>query len=86
MRNSINYFTIFNPNNLTMIFWRRLKQLRIQYGLTQQEMSERLYMAQSTYSRYENDVSKVTTGIVIRIAKEFKVTTDWLLNTEETDS
>jgi transcriptional regulator with XRE-family HTH domain len=68
-----------------MIFWRRLKQLRIQYGLTQQEMSERLCMAQSTYSRYENDVSKANTGIIIRVAKEFKVSTDWLLNTEESD-
>ena len=66
-----------------MIFWRRLKQLRIQYGLTQQEMSERLCMAQSTYSRYENDVSKATTEIIIRIAREFKVTTDWLLSLEE---
>ena len=66
-----------------MIFWRRLKQLRVQYGLTQQEMSERLCMAQSTYSRYENDVSKATTDIIIRIAREFKVTTDWLLSLEE---
>jgi len=69
-----------------MIFWRRLKQLRIQYGLTQQEMSDRLCMAQSTYSRYENGISKATTDIIIRIAKEFKVTADWLLDTEEANS
>jgi len=69
-----------------MTFRQRLKQLRIQYGLTQEEMSDRLWMAQSTYSRYENDRSKATTDIIIRVAREFKVTTDWLLGIEETDT
>jgi len=49
-------------------------------------MSERLWMAQSTYSRYENDISKATTDIIIRIAREFKVTADWLLSIEETET
>ena len=62
-----------------MFFQQRLKQLRNQNKLTKQEMSKRLNMEQSTYSRYENGITIATIDIILRIAKEFKVSIDWLL-------
>ena len=66
-----------------MSFPQRLKQLRTQLKLTQQQMSERLNMDQSTYSRYENGNTIPTIDIAMRIVKEFNVTSDWLLGNDK---
>ena len=66
-----------------MTFPQRLKQLRIQHNLTQQQMSERLSMDQSTYSRYENGNTIATIDFILRIVKEFDVSADWLLGNDK---
>jgi transcriptional regulator with XRE-family HTH domain len=66
-----------------MIFSKRIRELRIQHKLTQQQMSERLNMDQSTYSRYENGITIPAADVIIRIAREFKISTDWLLGNEK---
>jgi transcriptional regulator with XRE-family HTH domain len=63
-----------------MIFGQRLKHLRKLHQLTQEDMAEKLNMEQSTYSRYEKDKTKsVSHIIVLKVAKEFNVSADWLL-------
>jgi transcriptional regulator with XRE-family HTH domain len=62
-----------------MNFGTRLKQLRTQCRLNQQQMCSRLNMEQSTYSRYESGITKPVSDFIIRVAKEFNVSTDWLL-------
>lgn len=61
-----------------MPFSKRLKQLRRQHGLTQQQMSERLHIDQSVYSKYENDKISPCMDFIARVAEEFKVSTEWL--------
>lgn len=65
-----------------MIFNHQLKILREQHHLTQQEMADRLCMDQSTYSRHENGVTHATADLILLVAEEFNVSTDWLLKDE----
>jgi transcriptional regulator with XRE-family HTH domain len=62
-----------------MSFGNKLKQLRKQYRLTQQQMSEKLLMEQSNYSHYETDKTIPTADIIMRVAQTFNVTLDWLM-------
>ncbi|MGG9960490.1 helix-turn-helix domain-containing protein [Ferruginibacter sp. SUN106] len=65
-----------------MSLGKKLKDIRKQHHLSQRDMSERLLMDQSTYSRYENDKSTLTLDIINRIVTEFNVSLDHLLQSE----
>ena len=67
-----------------MSFGSKLKQLRKQNNLTQLQMSEKLHMEQSNYSRYETDKTIPTADIIMRIAGAFNVTSDWLMQPDNT--
>ncbi len=62
-----------------MSFGNRLKQLRKQYNFTQGQMSEKLAMEQSTYSKYENDKLSPNIEIIKRVAADFNISTEWLI-------
>jgi transcriptional regulator with XRE-family HTH domain len=62
-----------------MGFGDKLKQLRYSNRLTQQQMSHRLNMEQSNYSKYENNKIAPTADMINRVVSEFKVSSDWLL-------
>ncbi|MGC4037252.1 MAG: helix-turn-helix transcriptional regulator [Chitinophagaceae bacterium] len=62
-----------------MIFSLRIKQLRLQHNLTQEQMCERLYMDQSAYSRYEKGISNPSATLLLLVSNEFNVSIDWLL-------
>lgn len=57
----------------------RLRQVRRERQLTQDELAERLGFGQSQMNKYENGKSDPTAEVVVRLAKELNVTTDWLL-------
>lgn len=65
-----------------MSFGKQLKQLRKQYNFTQEEMSNKLAMEQSTYSKYENDKIIPNIEIVKRVANEFNVSPEWLMQSD----
>lgn len=70
-----------------MSFGDRLKKIRQSHHFTQTEMSKKLHMEQSNYSKYENNKAVPAAHIINRICSEFKVSADWLLCSEpETDS
>lgn len=48
--------------------------------MTQKELAKILYVTDSTISHYEQGVNVPTTEMVIKLAKLFDVTTDYLLN------
>ncbi len=52
------------------------------HALSQLQMSDRLNMSQSTYSRYENGQTHPTSSTILKVSEEFNVTTDWLLKDE----
>ncbi len=59
--------------------YERLKQLRIEKGLTQQQIAQELNIATRTYSHYENGDREAPYSILIAICKYFDVTSDYLL-------
>lgn len=57
----------------------RLREMRRKRQLTQDELADRLGFGQSQMNKYENGKSDPTPEVLVRLAKELSVTTDWLL-------
>lgn len=56
-----------------------LRNLRKSSGLTQKELGERVGLSKAVVSKYENGMGYPTFDTLIRIARFFSVTTDYLL-------
>ena len=65
-----------------MNFGERLKTLRKGQKLTQQELANRLGVAKSVVSYYESGDRFPSYDVLIKIARTFRVTTDYLLDIE----
>ena len=57
----------------------RLKDLREDNDLKQKELAEYLHIKQNTYSQYENGQRQLPIDILIKLAKYYKVSTDYIL-------
>ena len=57
----------------------RLKDLREDSDLKQKEIAEFLHVKQNTYSQYENGQRQLPIDVLIKLAKYYNVTTDYLL-------
>lgn len=60
-------------------YYPRIRNLREDHDLTQQEVADYLQMKQPQYSRYERGLRDVPTDVLIRLAKLYKTTTDYIL-------
>lgn len=65
------------------VFQERLKELRKQNGLTQQQLAEILHISQPSYIRYEAGTAEPTQENLIKIADTFDVSVDYLLGRKE---
>lgn len=63
-------------------FGNRLKTLRIKKKLTQQQLADLLGFTKSVISAYENGLRYPAYDVLIKIARIFKVSTDFLLGVE----
>lgn len=63
-------------------FGNRLKTLRIKKKLTQQQLADLLGLTKSVISAYENGLRYPAYYVLIKIARIFKVSTDFLLGVE----
>jgi transcriptional regulator with XRE-family HTH domain len=61
----------------------RLKQLRLEQGLTQIQLAKYLNTTHSTVNRYEKGVHQPDMDTLNRLAEYFNVTTDYLLGRTE---
>ena len=61
------------------MFPKRLKELRLQHGLTQKELAEQIGIKRNTYSDWENGESKPNYEGLEKIADFFNVSLDWLV-------
>lgn len=61
----------------------RLKELREENGLTQQAVANYLNVKQNTYSQYENEKRQLSIDVLIKLAKFYKVSTDYILELED---
>lgn len=64
-------------------FGTKLKKLRHEKHLTQTELGNLVGASKALISKYENDLSYPSYDILIKIAKYFGVTTDYLLGIEK---
>ncbi|MBQ9859773.1 MAG: helix-turn-helix transcriptional regulator [Clostridia bacterium] len=55
------------------------KRLRQDKGLTQTQLAQRMWVQKSIISAYETGMRQPSLDMIIRYAKEFHVTTDYLL-------
>ncbi len=65
------------------IFAERLKELRKEKKLSQQEMADILNIRQQSYARYELSTSEPSYVMLVEIAKFFNTTTDFLLGIKD---
>ena len=66
-----------------MTIGEKLKDLRKKHGLSQVDMSRRIHMEQSNYSKYESNKRKPTIDIIERIAQEFKIPVETFLQNDK---
>ena len=63
-------------------FGERLKQLRIQAGLTQQQLAAKLNLTKSVVSYYELQERYPSPEVLMKLARIFHVSADYLLGIE----
>ena len=61
------------------MFAQRLKELRKEYELTQFQLAKELNVSKQNISDWENGKSETSFELLIKIAKFFKVSIDYLL-------
>lgn len=66
-----------------MIFKSRLKEIRIEKGLTQKEVAAALEISVSCYGGYEQGYREPDLKTLIKICKMFEISSDYLLGLED---
>ncbi|RKW58829.1 MAG: XRE family transcriptional regulator, partial [Lachnospiraceae bacterium] len=69
--------------NNESIFAERLKKLRIDNGISQNELSNYLGITSSSLSYYENGLRTPPITILSKLTNRFNVSVNWLLGLEE---
>lgn len=59
-----------------------IRDMREDRDLKQKTIAEYLNVSQQTYSNYENGRREIPTWVVVALAKYYKVSTDYLLNSD----
>lgn len=60
-------------------YYPRIKDLREDSDLSQQEVADYLQMKQPQYSRYERGMRDIPTDVLIRLSRLYKTSTDYIL-------
>ena len=66
-----------------MKFKERLKELRIEKGLSQMQLANILNISQSAIAKWELGKTEPTASAIIAIAKFFEETTDYILGVDD---
>lgn len=62
-----------------LIFGERIRQLRNEHNLTQVQVGERIHATKGMINTYETSSRYPSLDTVVRLARLFKVSTDYLL-------
>ena len=68
----------YNDNEVT-IMYKRIRDLREDRDLKQVEIAKLLGMSQTGYSKYETGENDIPTQILIKLAKFYNVSVDYIL-------
>ena len=61
------------------MYGQRIRELRLEHGLTQHELAQILHTTQKSISKYETEYLDLNTDIIISFCKYFNVSADYLL-------
>lgn len=61
------------------MYGQRIRELRIEKGLTQTQLAEHLGLTQKSVSKYELEQLDLSTELVVKISRFFEVSADYLL-------
>ena len=64
-------------------FGERIKRLRLEKGLTQEQVAILLQVNRKAVSHYENNLREPSFAILIQMADLYRVSTDYLLGVEK---
>ena len=64
--------------------YRRIRDLRTDHDLSQKQLADYLGMSQTGYSKYEVGTNDIPTQILIKLARFYNVSVDYILG--ETDN
>ena len=81
--NSISQYEIYY-NSRIGVMNMRLRDLREDRDLTQQEIASHLNIRQNTYSQYENGVRQIPIDCLIKIALYFDTSVDYVIGLTDT--
>ncbi len=70
----------YNNHKVIIMKYKRIRDLREDKDLTQQEIADMLFINRRTYAAYENGVNSMTPETLIKIANIHNVSVDYLLN------
>ncbi len=59
--------------------FQRIYDLRIDHDKTQQEIADYLMCNRQVYARYERGIREIPVSMLIKLAKYYKTSTDYLL-------
>ncbi|MBP5288968.1 MAG: helix-turn-helix transcriptional regulator [Clostridia bacterium] len=59
--------------------YQRIRDLREDKDLTQKQLAQALHCSQQAYSNYELGQRDIPTEVLIRLARFYKVSTDYIL-------
>ena len=61
------------------MYGERIRELRLEHGLTQNELAKAMNTTQKSISKYETEFLDLNTDMIIALCKYFKVSADYLL-------
>lgn len=65
------------------MYGQRIREMRIEKGLSQQELAQKLQTTQKNISKYELEILDLNTDLIIKICKFFEISADYLLGLED---
>ena len=68
------------------MFGKRIYDLRMAMGLNQVQLAEKLGISKQTVSNWENENIQPSIEMLVRLAKLFRVSTDYLLGLDNTQT
>lgn len=72
-----NWSKITNRRNI--MYGQRIKELRLERGLTQNDLAKILNTTQRSISKYETEYLDLNTNMIITLCTYFNVSADYLL-------
>ena len=72
------WFLYVTEEDIAMQF-KRIRDLREDHDLTQQQVADKLCCQREVYRRYENGIREIPVSYVIQLAKMYDVSIDWML-------